>query len=816
MNKIKLHLDGKSGVDNIHKAWINLSKLQDQYDAILPAKTIVKALLNNITPRPVKNAIQTLQQTGSEEQQQTKNNLADFHDLLIDVARTFAKSEMYGLATTTANTTVLMTKAKERSKAAIAEGGCTHHGADAIHGSSECWHLHPELAPDWWNEQKAKNAKAKARRLAKKQKRANANIATDTANEEIIKSEDDQEETVLNALTTTVIPLKKLKKVKERWADDDIEYKMTWEEQLAYINHAKSLFKWITRSEEVKPKPDLIELLLKKLHNNRRNTNNKFETVKHQIKHDKNEDTEVELNKNQQNKVNDSRNVISDDHPGNGIVGQSLNKLNTQTSNNKNTTRYPLCMSITAEEKPILKIFDLHVNSNYNYELRLRSNPMRGYGLVFMHRYQTFETLRLAISVKLQKNVGNIILQVQHNNHIIQDTDTPDKDGPTTHSTIVMSFTNSNKPLTTPSYITIDDSDSSSEETYNEPNKRALVTVLMAQQCPKEKGAVLDTGAAVHVSKNRNAFSYINDPTIGGVTGLGGNTNICRGTGTIGKVTDVMYIPTAKHNLLSIGKYLDENEGEFIFTKNSAIYKKGRNTTHVGNRCRDGMYRATNHEYTLKTAAIAKEAVEYQQLREQIDEYHKKFGHLSKYKLKQIFKLYPQLKINPKYADLLTICSACNAGKFKKVPRPKLSLTKSKIFGERIVMDCTGKIPIKSRDGKQYAAVIVDEYSHWIWGYTLSTLKKTYKALEQVLHYHLHQRHDYVVKYFRSDGGTDMMSHQMNDILKQYGIKRETTCPSTSHQNGQAERHIGILFATIRTLLQDSNLPQNMWKIGVL
>ena len=49
-----------------------------------------------------------------------------------------------------------------------------------------------------------------------------------------------------------------------------------------------------------------------------------------------------------------------------------------------------------------------------------------------------------------------------------------------------------------------------------------------------------------------------------------------------------------------------------------------------------------------------------------------------------------------------------------------------------------------------------------------------------------------------------------------YGIKRELTCPYTSYQNGQAERHIGILFAAIRTVLADSKLPAKFWAEALL
>ena len=53
-------------------------------------------------------------------------------------------------------------------------------------------------------------------------------------------------------------------------------------------------------------------------------------------------------------------------------------------------------------------------------------------------------------------------------------------------------------------------------------------------------------------------------------------------------------------------------------------------------------------------------------------------------------------------------------------------------------------------------------------------------------------------------------------MLRQYNIKRELTCPYSSYQNGQAERHIGIIFATMRTVLADSQLPKKYWAEALL
>jgi hypothetical protein len=52
-----------------------------------------------------------------------------------------------------------------------------------------------------------------------------------------------------------------------------------------------------------------------------------------------------------------------------------------------------------------------------------------------------------------------------------------------------------------------------------------------------------------------------------------------------------------------------------------------------------------------------------------------------------------------------------------------------------------------------------------------------------------------------------MANGDMLALFQRHGVEHELTCAGTSHQNGKAERHIGILVSTMRTLLSDARLP---------
>ena len=55
------------------------------------------------------------------------------------------------------------------------------------------------------------------------------------------------------------------------------------------------------------------------------------------------------------------------------------------------------------------------------------------------------------------------------------------------------------------------------------------------------------------------------------------------------------------------------------------------------------------------------------------------------------------------------------------------------------------------------------------------------------------------------------MNSETDKVLSELGIKREEACSDNQQQNGLAERTIGLLFETARTVLAESRLPLSFW-----
>ena len=71
------------------------------------------------------------------------------------------------------------------------------------------------------------------------------------------------------------------------------------------------------------------------------------------------------------------------------------------------------------------------------------------------------------------------------------------------------------------------------------------------------------------------------------------------------------------------------------------------------------------------------------------------------------------------------------------------------------------------------------------------------------------------VKCLRSDNGTEFMNNDFQTLLRKRGIKHETSCPNSPHQNGTAERHWRTLFEMARFLLLERSVPKVLWPYAV-
>jgi hypothetical protein len=321
---------------------------------------------------------------------------------------------------------------------------------------------------------------------------------------------------------------------------------------------------------------------------------------------------------------------------------------------------------------------------------------------------------------------------------------------------------------------------------------------------------VWDSGASHHLTGEASEVTRSRQPPhrLSKIIGINGSALPVKAVGTMRGLQGVLLSPTAEQTLVSVGSYLDQHGGELHFTPSTVLHEhKEQGKSVVGCRQEDGLYRVTS----WPSALLGKKDIQFQLLRERVHALHRCFGHASRNRLRTILKQNKIRGLAPHHVDLLSACDSCQLGKSKHASAPKVARTKATSFGERIVSDNSGVLRVRSLGGANAANVTVDEASSWVWATPISGGSHTYNVIKHIIQVELHQRSEHAVHFFRSDGGGDLCSARMDRLLRRHSIAREKTCAGTSHQNGKAERYIGVLFAMIRTFLHDSRLPPKFW-----
>ena len=72
------------------------------------------------------------------------------------------------------------------------------------------------------------------------------------------------------------------------------------------------------------------------------------------------------------------------------------------------------------------------------------------------------------------------------------------------------------------------------------------------------------------------------------------------------------------------------------------------------------------------------------------------------------------------------------------------------------------------------------------------------------------------IQHFRSDNAQDFVNADLASYFVERGILHETSCVATPEQNGMAERRIGYVTSTARTLFLNYHVPWTYWGEAIL
>lgn len=249
----------------------------------------------------------------------------------------------------------------------------------------------------------------------------------------------------------------------------------------------------------------------------------------------------------------------------------------------------------------------------------------------------------------------------------------------------------------------------------------------------------MDSGASRHVTGVREHLGPVTSHvgrksvTIADgerhVVGGSGEANVQLDCGEI-KMTNVMYVPSLKRNLVSVGSLADEGHVIVFTNRICLVLDNARNKQIVA----QGVRHKANGLYQLgvtsrKTNSLEASSVEIQKdeannvvTAEEIELWHKRCGHLHYKGLNHLAKK-ERVKGLPNLDSLKDVCPECLAGKQHMAPFPKKSEHRAKVPLELVHSDLVGPLHVQSLSGSRYICVFTDDYSRKSWTYFLKAMR---------------------------------------------------------------------------------------------
>jgi len=311
----------------------------------------------------------------------------------------------------------------------------------------------------------------------------------------------------------------------------------------------------------------------------------------------------------------------------------------------------------------------------------------------------------------------------------------------------------------------------------------------------------LDSGASFHHLTTTTGFSSLKPVTGLEVVVADGSScpveavgdAVIQTTGEPLVLKKARLTPGLDSNLVSVPQLTDDGCTVVFDKKKASIIRDGQTMVEVP-RC-DDLYVITEQ---TDQALCCKETPDY----------HSIWGHPSEKKLKELQKLYPQIKAtHPK------VCEPCILGKQRQKPY----LTTPERITEPLEVVHVDICDAKCRgyDGALYYLIIVDESSKFIETVPLKS-KSSDGVLAAFIAFKttMERQTGYRLKSVRSDNGGEFQG-RLEQYLDKEGIRHQLTVPYCHSQNGSAERAIQTITTKARVMMKGSCMPDKFWPLAI-
>jgi hypothetical protein len=263
-------------------------------------------------------------------------------------------------------------------------------------------------------------------------------------------------------------------------------------------------------------------------------------------------------------------------------------------------------------------------------------------------------------------------------------------------------------------------------------------------------------------------------------------------------------------NLLSVHTLHEHNSGANFDTTPGYV----RFSTEKGDSCIEAAwennlpYISVSHAGLLKPKRITCNAIRRAVPNGlQAATLHSKFAHVGTAKLKLLVEA-GFLDAQDVTATKELACDHCLNGNAQKEPYPTMDYQATHpnhVFHADVLY-----MPESTLDGKDYALIVVDEATRYVFVSLLQTRSRAGDALLTIFR-RAETLHDKRVKYLRTDLGGEFTSQLMQTAKAELGMSDQHVPAECHSSNGIVERVIKTLQRMVRAMLQASKFPNSFW-----
>lgn len=375
-----------------------------------------------------------------------------------------------------------------------------------------------------------------------------------------------------------------------------------------------------------------------------------------------------------------------------------------------------------------------------------------------------------------------------------------------------------------------DDAKQSAERQKPDKEERSFVFTVSHTTFPekiKKLGLMVDCGATSHILTDMNCFTRFEEgfnpsshymeladgTRMNNVALRRGDAEVLlqdvRGRSVTVTLKKALYIPTYPQSIISVQATTADGAKVIFKEGQSELINRDGRVFNIEVHGRLYYLKTVNHlKHNVSASVNDMMSSDKANLTCDVKTWHEIMGHCNVDDVLKLPGVVDGMKIT---GNAKLDCNVCTEGKFTNTRNRKLDSKATKIL-ELVHTDLAGPIEPISHEGYKYAVSFTDDYSGAVSVYFLKNKSDTTVATEKFLA----DTAPYgTVKCIRSDNGTEYTGNEFQSLMRERGIRHETSSPYSPHQNGTAERQWRTIFEMGRCLLLEKGLPKTLWPYAV-